>query len=80
MSDGTGEHFVKGGVGCLVAFFVIGFLVAAAGGSVFIDAGGAIMLFVIGGGIGLLYLWAKNKGAEQERRRGGRGAGPGGGV
>ena len=71
-----GEHFVKGGLGCLGAFLAIGLLVVLAGGTMRIDAGGAIFLFVIGGGIGLLYLWAKQKGRDEARRNdGGGGAG-----
>jgi hypothetical protein len=54
--------FAKGGCGCLIAFFVVGFLVVAAGGSFFIDLGGFILLFVIGGVIGLVVLAIYNRG------------------
>lgn len=57
-----GTAFAKGGGGCLIAFFVIGFLVVLVGGSVHIDLGGAILLFVIGGIIGLIVLAIYNKG------------------
>ena len=38
------------------------------GGSMQIDAGGAICLFVCGGLIGLLVLWIYNKGRDQGPR------------
>ena len=59
-----GSAFVKGGVGCLAAFLVIGLLVAMAGGRVHIDLGGACMLFGIGGLLGLVVLWIYNKGRD----------------
>lgn len=57
-----GNAFAKGGCGCLVGFVVLGLLVALLGGSFHIDLGGAIMLFVIGGVVGLIYLSIYNKG------------------
>jgi hypothetical protein len=57
-----GTAFVKGGCGCLLAFLVIGFLCVLVGGSMHIDLGGAILLFVIGGVIGLVFLAVYNKG------------------
>ena len=59
-----GSAFLKGGIGCLVAFFVIGLLFVVMGGSMHIDAGGACCLFVGGGLLGLLVLWIYNKGKE----------------
>ena len=59
-----GSAFVKGGCGCLVAFLVVGVLFAVSGGSVHIDAGGACLLFVLGGIIGLVGLWIYNKGVR----------------
>lgn len=61
------EAFGKGGCGCLIAFFVIGLFFVAIGGSMHIDIGGAIMLFVIGGGIGLAVLTVYNKGRDSNR-------------
>ena len=58
----AGSAFAKGGCGCIVLFFIIGFLAVAAGGSMHIDIGGAILLFVIGGVIGLIVLGVYNKG------------------
>jgi len=55
MGDKT-TAFVKGGLGCLGAFIVIGIIVAVVGGSVHLDAGGACCLFAIGGIIGLIVL------------------------
>ena len=59
-----GEAFVKGGCGCMVAFLVLGLLAVLVGGHMRIDIGGAIMLFVIGGIGGLVYLWIFNKGRD----------------
>ena len=67
MSDGEmskGEAFVKGGCGCLIVFAVIGLLCVLIGGNVHIDIGGAIMLFVIGGVLGLVYVAIHNKGRD----------------
>ena len=57
-----GTAFAKGGCGCLIAFAVTGVLVALVGGNVHIDLGGACLLFVIGGVIGLIVLTIYNKG------------------
>lgn len=54
--------FGKGGCGCLVAFAVFAAVALLLGGSAHIDLGGAILLFVIGGMLGLLVLWIYNKG------------------
>jgi hypothetical protein len=61
--------FAKGGLGCLIAFVVVGLLVVLIGGSMYIDVGGAVILFVIGGVIGLIVLAIYSKGrrdAEQD--------------
>jgi hypothetical protein len=63
-----GSAFVKGGLGCLGAFLVIGFIAVVLGGRVRINLGGAICLFVCGGLIGLLVFSIYNKG----RNDGGR--------
>jgi hypothetical protein len=62
--EGTGSAFVKGGLGCLGAFLIIGLFFVLIGGHMHIDAGGACCLFVGGGLIGLLVLWIYNKGKE----------------
>ena len=54
--------FWKGGCGCLIAFAVFALIAILIGGRAHIDIGGAILLFVIGGLIGLLVLWIYNKG------------------
>lgn len=54
--------FTKGGCGCLVAFAVLALLAVMIGGTAHIDVGGAILLFVIGGVIGLIVLAIYNKG------------------
>ena len=58
----SGKAFVKGGCGCLVAFLAIGLFFVMIGGRMHIDIGGALLLFVIGGVGGLIYLWIFNKG------------------
>ncbi len=63
----TGQAFLKGGCGCLLLFALIGVLAVAIGGHVRADVGGLILLFVIGGIIGLVILAIYNKG----RRDGG---------
>ena len=54
--------FAKGGCGCLVAFAVFAGIALLLGGSAHIDIGGAVLLFVMGGLLGLLVLWIYNKG------------------
>jgi hypothetical protein len=63
MAD-KGEAFFKGGCGCLVAFVVLGLSCALIGGNVHIDLGGAVMLFVIGGIIGLIVLAVYKRGRD----------------
>jgi hypothetical protein len=57
-----GSAFLKGGAGCLVAFIVLGLLAVMIGGSFHMDVGGAVLLFIIGGVIGMVVLWIYNKG------------------
>lgn len=63
-SDGPtpGSAFVKGGCGCIGAFLVLGLTCVAIGGSMSLDFGGAVMLFVVGGFIGLIVLAIYRKG------------------
>lgn len=56
------KAFVEGGCGCLIAFLVIGLFFVLIGGRMHIDFGGAIMLFVVGGVIGLVIFSIYNKG------------------
>lgn len=60
-----GTAFVKGGFGCIVLFFAIALLFLLFGGSAHVDVGGLILLFIIGGCMGLLYLFVYNKGKIQ---------------
>lgn len=67
MSDhepGKGEAFVKGGCGCLIAFLVLGLVATLFGGTMYIDLGGAAILFVIGGVLGLACLAVYSKGRD----------------
>ena len=57
--------FAKGGCGCLALFSALAVLALMTGGHVQIDAGGAIFLFVFGGGVGLLVLWIYNMGKRE---------------
>lgn len=50
----NGQAFVKGGLGCLVAFILLALIAVLLGGSAHIDIGGLILLLVIGGVIGLI--------------------------
>jgi hypothetical protein len=54
---GKGPAFVKGGIGCIVLFFVLGFLAVVFGGRVHLDLGGLLLLFLVGGVLGLI-VWA----------------------
>lgn len=65
--DGKGKAFGKGGLGCLLVFAVFALLMVLIGGSAHIDLGGVVMLFVIGGVIGLIVNWVYQRG----RRDGG---------
>jgi hypothetical protein len=62
MSNGKGSAFVGGGCGCLLIFLAIGLIFVLRGGSMHINVGGAILLFVIGGVIGLVILAVYSKG------------------
>jgi hypothetical protein len=61
--------FVKGGCGCLLGFLGLGFLVLVLGGRVRMDLGGALLLFLIGGVSGLVFLagYKKSLHSRQEQ-------------
>ena len=63
-SSGAGAAFVKGGCGCLVIFIGLAFLAVLFGGHAHADLGGLILLFVIGGVIGLVVFAIYNKGRK----------------
>ena len=54
--------FAKGGCGCLIVFAVVALLAVLVGGNAHIDLGGAILLFAIGGVVGLVVLAIYNRG------------------
>ena len=56
------EAFLKGGGGCFAGFLLLGLLALMVGGRVHLDIGGAIMLFVMGGVLGLIVLAIYNAG------------------
>jgi len=64
--SGSGRAFMKGGAGCLVAFLVLGLLAVVLGGTMHFDIGGLILLFVIGGVVGLVVFAIYNKGRRDE--------------
>lgn len=63
MAD-EGKAFVKGGVGCFVVFIVLAILALIFGGNVRLDLGGVVILFIIGGVIGLVANWIYQKGKK----------------
>lgn len=65
-----GQHsqaFAKGGCGCLLAFAALALVAVMAGGRAHIDCGGATLLFVVGGFLGLIVLAIYKKGAREGR-------------
>ncbi len=62
--EGNGAAFVKGGCGCLTAFLAVGLLCVLFGGHMNIDPLGAVLLFIIGGVIGLVVLAVYNRGKQ----------------
>ena len=61
------KAFVKGGFGCLAIFLIFGLLCVLVGGTMYVDIGGAILLFVIGGVVGLIVLAIYNKGKHSKQ-------------
>ena len=58
--------FAKGGCGCLIAFAAFALIAVVLGGNAHIDIGGAVLLFIIGGVIGLVALAIYNKGKRDK--------------
>jgi hypothetical protein len=65
---GPGKAAGLGALGCLGAFLLIGFLFVLAGGSVYIDGGGFIILIVLGAIIGLIVYAIYSKGRSDATR------------
>lgn len=59
-----GEAFLKGGIGCLLAFGGMAACAVLVGGTAHIDIGGAVILLVIGGVIGLIINAIYQKGRK----------------
>lgn len=57
-----GNAFVKGGLGCFLVFVVVALLAVLFGGQAHLDLGGVVILFVIGGVLGLVGNWIYQKG------------------
>ena len=60
--ENKGSAFLKGGAGCLVAFIALALLALLFGGSAHLDFFGVLILFLIGGSIGLVVNWIYQKG------------------
>ena len=61
--------FLKGGAGCCIAFAVVALACLLLGGSVHIDAGGVVLLFVMGGVLGLIVFAIYAKGRRDAQKR-----------
>ena len=61
---GGGAAFAKGGCGCLVIFAILVFIAVSLGGHAHANVGGLILLFIIGGVIGLIIYSIYNKGRK----------------
>lgn len=59
-----GSAFGMGGCGCLVLFALAAFIAVLAGGHAHADVGGLLVLFLIGGIVGLIVLAIYNKGRK----------------
>jgi hypothetical protein len=69
--QGTGcVAFTKGGCGCLAAVFAGGLLLALVGGRFHIDLGGIILVFAVGGVIGLVFFSIYKKGYREGHAEG----------
>jgi hypothetical protein len=64
----AGKAFVKGGCGCLVGFVAIGLFTTVIGGSMRIDIGGAVLLFLVGGILGLVVLSIYREGVREGKK------------
>ena len=58
----SGKAAAKGSLGCVIAFLAIGILALLFGGTVYIDAGGFVLLLVIGAVLGLIVNGIYQKG------------------
>jgi hypothetical protein len=63
---GKGLAFLEGGFGCLCAALVLGLFSVVVGGTLHFDVSGLILLFIIGGVMGLIAVSIYNK---SRRRR-----------
>ncbi|HET6203648.1 MAG TPA: hypothetical protein VFI25_12700 [Planctomycetota bacterium] len=64
----AGGAFVKGGLGCIVTFAVAAGCALALGGSAHLDAVGVLLLFLMGGVVGLIVFAIYNKGLRDAAR------------
>ncbi|MEM7516800.1 MAG: hypothetical protein AAF368_07735 [Planctomycetota bacterium] len=60
--------FARGGVGCLGAFIVLAFLAVSFGGTATFDVLGSLLVFVIGGILGLVVRSVYDKGRQDGMR------------
>ncbi len=64
-----GRSFLKGGAGCFVVFIVLALVAVVLGGSAHLDLVGVVLLFLIGGVVGLAVNWIYQKGRRSGSRR-----------
>jgi hypothetical protein len=58
------KAFFKGGCGCVLAFALFAFLAVLLGGHAHADIPGIIVLFLIGGFLGLFMRWIYKRGFD----------------
>ena len=63
------QAFFKGGVGCLVVFFLLALVASLLGGSATLDCGGSVLLFGLGGVLGVAVYLVYDKGRRDEQTR-----------
>ena len=65
----SGGAFLKGGLGCLAVLIVIGVAAVWLGGTVEVSLGGVILLFLVGGLIGLAAWTIYERGRRDVSRK-----------
>ncbi len=60
----TTAAFVKGGFGCVLLFAVFALVMVLIGGDAWVDLGGLVVLFLIGGWVGVMALKIYNHGKK----------------
>lgn len=63
-----GKAFVKGGAGCLLVFLALGALALVFGGWVRLNPAGLVLLFLLGGVVGLVVNWIYQRGKRDAEK------------